>query len=137
MEFVKYMSASENISIGLDTEKLDQDIDETNRKTAQLAQRITSLVRRGFDTVVILGEVTGQAISQSSQLLAQAAFIAAETVLQIAAAGTITVVGAINAGIGLTVAAGLFAQSAKISQTGEQASVEIQGIIALANTWRF
>ena len=128
---------SEDINIRLNTTQLDQDIAEVDKKLVQVSQRVTNVARKGFNTIVILGQITGKAVDQSYQLMAQAAFVAAETVMQIAAAESVTVVGLINAGLGLTAAAAIFHQALKLKLEGGKASVEIQGIISLANEWRF
>lgn len=131
------MSTEGNIHIGLNTEKLDRDIETTERKLQKLTQKVTNVARKGFNTVVVLGEMTGMAIDQSYQLMAQAAFIAAETVAEIAAAESLTIVGAINAGLALSAASLLMIQGVRINNARSNATVQIQGLISLANEWRF
>lgn len=131
------MSCQDEIAIGINTDKLDQDIEKVETKLIETSRKITNISRKGFNTVVILGQITGMAIDQSFQLMFQAAMIAAETVTAIAAAQSITVVGAVNAALSLTAAGLLFAQASLIRQQRSESSVQIQGLISLANEWRF
>lgn len=129
--------SSTSIDIGLDPAQFDAELDRIDKKIVQTSQKITNIARRGFDTIIILSTVAGKAIDQSYQLMAQAAFVAAETVLQIAAASSITVVGAINAALGIAAAGALFIQATRIGEQNAKAQQETQAIITVANMWRF
>lgn len=129
--------SSTAISIGLDPAQFDAELDRIDKKMIQTGQKITNIARRGFDTIIILSTVAGKAIDQSYQLMAQAAFVAAETVLEIAAASSITVVGVINASLGIAAAGALFLQATRIGEQKAKAQQDVQAIITVANMWRF
>ncbi len=93
-------------------------------------------VRRGYDTLIQFAALTGNAIDQSYQLMAQGLFVAAETLIAIAGAETLTVVGAAKASLSFGLAVALFAKGAQILSEGEQARLQASNIIGLASIWR-
>lgn len=69
--------------------------------------------------------------------MAQGLFTAAETLTTIAAAQTLTVIGAIQGGLGLITAAALFAKGLELQSVRDANQAELNRFLALSNNlWR-
>lgn len=128
--------SSNDIKVSIDSSEVDEKLDQIEKKSSDIYRVSLDTARKGFDTIVILGQLTGSAVDQSYQLMAQSLFIGAETVLTIAQAQTVTGVGAINAALSFLVAAALFDKAIKLQLGQEGQQRELDAVIALANTWR-
>lgn len=125
------------IDIEADLKELDEQIQKADRNIVQLGRKANATIRKGFNSLVIFEQLTGDAVSQSLQLLAQSAFISAETVLQIASAQALNPATVVQAGFGFLAASTLFAQAATLDQKAGEVDASLVGIISLANEWRY
>lgn len=115
------------------------EIEGANRIAEASTRKILRITQQGFDTVELLLNITGQSIDASYSLIANAAFVAAETTLSISAAlstGSLGTLGLIQAGAGFAAAAGLFVQGIKILGKKDADLQQLRQITAFTNMWR-
>lgn len=120
----------------IDTTDAFKQLDQLEDAGERTFSNTLSGVRRGYDTLIQFAALTGQAIDQSYQLMAQGLFVAAETIIAIATAETLTVVGAAKAAFSFGLAVALFGKGFEILQEGEQARLQADNIIGLSSLWR-
>ncbi len=125
------------IAVTVDTEEAEQVLSELNAKIKSTSKFAVGEIRKAWDTLVVFSYITGDAIDQTYQLMAQAAFIAAETLVALATAETLTVWGAGKAALSFALAYATFLKAVQLRQKGSEVSHEINSIIMLGNLWRF
>ncbi len=135
------MSSNENeVGLGLNSETLDAELNEVDRKLNLMHRKTLNIVRNGFNTLVTFTTVAGVAIDQTYQLMAQSVFTAIETTLQVQAAlaaGTFGASTLITGFLGFSTAALLMAQAANIRANQRDALLQNQNLILLANSIRW
>lgn len=119
------------------------EIEAAERASELSTRRILNLLRQGFDTAELLLNITGVALDASYSLIAQSAFTAAETIININTALAATAVGSgigvfaiVQAGAGFAAAAGLFVQGFKILGKKDADLQQLRQITAFTNMWR-
>ena len=117
------------------TDKVNQELDETVDKTQRVSNSLVlldkqaekslrtglSVARRGVLLMQLFTSGTKNAVTKSMVIMSQAALIAAETVLTIATAESLTVIGAVNAALGFAAFASLVMQAQQVASFGIQA----------------
>lgn len=128
------MTEIEDITV--DTGEIDAALDKVKDKSSLTLSKITSEIRRAWDTTIIFSYLAGETIGQAYELMAQAVFIGAETLTALAQAQTLSVLGAVQGVITFGLAIALYAKGLMIRYRGEQTSREFDRVIMLLNVWR-
>lgn len=122
--------------ITVNTGEIEAALEKVERKSQLTLNKITSEIRRAWDTTIIFSYLAGETIGQSYELMAQAVFIGAETLTALAQAQTLSVVGAVQGVVTFGLAIALYAKGLMIRYRGEQTSREFDRVIMLLNVWR-
>lgn len=122
--------------IDIDTSEAMDALDQVETRGKAVYVRTTALIRRGWDSIVQFAALTGQAIDQSYQLMAQGLFVAAETLIAIATAEIATGALAFKAALSFGLAVSLTGRGLEVLVQGENARLEANNIIGLSTIWR-
>jgi hypothetical protein len=127
---------SGEIEVTVDTTDVKEKLDEVDRLSKRTLVSTLNTVRRGWDSIIQFAALTGQAIDQSYQLMAQSLFVAAETLIAIATAEAATVALAVKSAFSFGLAIALMGKGLEILHEGEAARLEVDNVIGLASIWR-
>ena len=125
------------IAINVDSTEADETIESLRVNSGKVAKEVVRTTRQAWDTVRLFGALTGQVIDQAHQLIIDGLFIAAETIASIAAAESVTVIGALKIGMAAVASAGLIAKGIELQNNPDQGSQQLNAIIQLGMMYRY
>ena len=118
-------------NIGADTTEAQQDIAQLDMQMRITAATIARETRRGYESISLLLDIAGIVIPQTIQLFASAAFLAAETLTELAAAETITIALATKAILTFAMAGILFSRAVYLQGEAHKSQQTINSLIQL------
>lgn len=121
----------ENITV--DTSEVDQALANVQARAEVTARNVLSIARRGVQLINLFTAGSKSAIVQSTNMLAQATLIAAQTIFEISTAQTLTIFGAINATLGFAAAFSLAAKAVQIAAFGRSVEAQFEAIDIAVN----
>lgn len=122
-------------NIGVDTSQAYEDLAQLEMQAAVVTASVVKSSRKGYESIALLLDIAGIAIPQTIQLFASAAFLAAETLVQLATAETITVVLAAKAIMTFTMAGILFSRAIFLRGEAMRQQQTLNSLIQLHGVW--
>ena len=119
--------------VTVDTSEVDQALANVRNAAEETARDVLSIARKGVQLLGLFTAGSKSAIVQSTNMLAQATLIAAQTIFEISTAQTLTVFGAINATLGFAAAFSLAAKAVQIAQFGRSVEAQFEAIDTAIN----
>ena len=121
--------------VTVDTTEAQEDLAQLEQQASVINAQVVRAVRRSYQSLALMLDIFGIAIPTVIQTLASAVFLAAETYMELAAAETITVVGAAKAILTFTMAGLLFYRALSLQEEGRQAENTLNSLIQLHGVW--
>ncbi len=129
--------SSNTIGIDFDSTEANDTLDRLEERGSQVAIEVVRTTRQAWDTVRLFAQLTGNIIDQSHQLIIDGLFIAAETIVQIAAAESITVIGALKIGMAFVASAGLISKGIELQNNPNMGSQQLNALVSLGMMYRY
>ena len=124
------------LELTVDSTEAKAEIANVERDWAATSRRVLSGAQKAYDTLRLFSSMAGNTIDATYQLMAEAAFIAAQTAISIATAQSFSPFTVVQAGLGFIAAGALFAKALEIRAKGEEAGQDLDKTILFANLFR-
>lgn len=121
--------------VSVDTTEADEKLALLSKQAAEIAIQATRTVRKVWESITLVGIMTGQAIDAAFAMMVEATLMTAQTIITIASAEAMTVVGAAKAAVSFGIAASMFASAINLSYRRSEARVQVMAAFQLANMW--
>ena len=121
--------------VKVDTTEAIRELDELRQVNDITAQSVVNTARKGYQSLALLADLFGVAIPMWFNLMASAAFMAAETFTQLAAAETISGWMAAKAVVTYSLAAAMYFRAITLQNQATQIEQKLNTIVQLSNVW--
>lgn len=122
-------------SISIDTTEAEESLKQLEAHADITAKTIMTTTQKGYNSLVLLADIFGQAIPLWFNLLAQAAFMAGTVFTELAAAETLSGWLAAKAVITFGIATMMFYRAMQLQTTKTEVENKLNSVLQLANIW--
>ena len=121
--------------VEVDTKKADEQLEQLRTHAKMVSKTVMRAVRKGYNSMLLMLDIFGQTIPMAVNLAAQAIFLTAEGIQNLAFAETVTVVGALHAGLLFVMASMLFYRALTLQSEASIIENKLNSSIQLVNMW--
>ena len=126
---------SPEINLTIDGSEAERELEQLEQHAKFTAQTVVATTRKGYQSLVLLGDIMGYAIPMWFNLMAQAALMAGETFAELAAAETMTGWLAVKSALTFSIALMMFYRAAQLQQQKTEVENKLNSILQLGNLW--
>jgi hypothetical protein len=119
----------------VDTTQAKRELQQLEHAARMTAATVLDVTKRGYQSITLMMQLLGQQVPMAVEMIAQAAFLVAETLITLASAEAITGIGVIKAGINLAMAYVLFNQAFAISAQAKEITQRANTAVQLMRVW--
>ncbi len=119
----------------IDTTEAQEQLEQLQNHARMVSKTVMRNVRKGFNSLVLMLDIMGETIPMAVNLAAQAIFLAAEGFHQLAFAESLTVVGALHAGLMFVMASMLFYRALTLEREASIIESKLNSSIQLVSMW--
>jgi hypothetical protein len=121
--------------IDVDTTEAEQQLKQLKEHSQITAMEVVRQTHKGYTAITLIGGILGYIVPAWFNMMANAVFGMAQTMLTVSAAETLSGIGLLKASFTFAASALLFAQALLLLQQKDVADREINNTIALLNLY--